>query len=317
MSGPARKVIIDCDPGIDDAIALCLALFEPTLDVLAVTAVEGCVSAHQANRNVQGILEQLDPSRIPRLGATSPSENSPAVNTRYLHGDQGLGNVSWEVSELHHQHPAEKIMADIIRANPGDVTIISLGPMTNIARAFQRDPGLVPLVDRLFIMGGSLTGIGNITANAEFNVYYDPPSARSIFRSRTTKTLLPLDITRQVVWYMDLLDEMPSVASRVGRLLKGLLPYAFRSYRQQMGQEGIYLNDVIALMVAVHPDLVQTEELAGDVEETGELTRGMTVFDRRPQPEWTCNMEVATVIDVPRVRELTIQALQRAGRLTE
>ena len=317
MSGPARKVIIDCDPGIDDAIALCLALFEPSLEILAVTSVEGCVSAHQANRNVQAILEQLDPQRLPRLGAATPAENAPAVNTRFLHGDSGLGSLSWEVSELHHQHPSEKVIADIVRANPGDVTIIALGPLTNIARAFQRDPGLVGLIDRLIIMGGSMTGVGNITASAEFNIYYDPQSARSVFRSKTTKTLIPLDITRQVVWYMDLLEEIPDVSTRAGRLLRGLLPYAFRSYRQQLGQESIQLNDVIAMMAAISPELIQAEEMAGDVEIQGELTQGMTIFDRRPQPEWSCNMEVATVIDVPRIRQTMIDGLKRAGRLTQ
>ena len=317
MSMPIRKVIIDCDPGIDDAVALCLALFDPDIEILAITSVEGCVSAHQANRNVQSILEQLDPDRHPRLGAASPAENAPAVNTRFLHGDSGLGNLNWNVSELHHQHPSEKVIADTVRANPGDVTIISLGPLTNIARAFQRDPGLAELINRLIIMGGSMTGVGNITASAEFNIYYDPHSARAVFRSKTTKTLIPLDITRQVVWYMDLLETIPRVTSRAGRLLRGLLPYSFRAYRQQLGQECIQLNDVIALMAAISPELIQAEEIAGDVEVQGELTQGMTIFDRRPQPEWSCNMEVAKVIDVPRIRQNVIDGLQRAGELTE
>ena len=145
----AKKVIIDCDTGIDDAVALCVALFDPRLEVLAITATEGCVEADQATKNLQLILELLNPPRFPRLGLATPAESRPPVDTRYLHGDNGLGNVDLgEIPSLHHGRPSAKVIADTIRANPGDVTIISLGPQTNIAAAFRRDPSLVALVDQ-------------------------------------------------------------------------------------------------------------------------------------------------------------------------
>lgn len=306
----ARKVIIDCDPGIDDAVALVAALASPELEILAITAVEGCVHADQASRNVQAIIEQLDPRRLPRLGFASPADEAPAVDTRYLHGDDGLGNSLFSVSQLHHRHASEKLIGDIIRAYPHQVTIIALGPLTNIARAFQREPQLPELTHRLIMMGGSVSGVGNISATSEFNVFFDPKSAREVFQSRVTKTLIPLDTTRQVTFGLDFLDQLPPISSRAGMLLRSLLPYSFRSYRQQLGCEDICLNDAVALIAATSPELFETEEMAGEVEVLGELTRGMTIFDRRMRREWSINMEVATSVHAREVKRELARRLQ-------
>ena len=147
-----RKVIINCDPGIDDAVALCIALFNWRLEIAAVTATAGNVSATKASRNVQAVIERLDPPRLPRLGAASPADASPEIDARLMHGDDGLGNSALVVSQLHHQHPSEKIICDEVRAAPEEVTLIALGPLTNVARAFQRDPGLASLVGRIRIL---------------------------------------------------------------------------------------------------------------------------------------------------------------------
>src|SRR5262245_52350798 len=138
----ARKVILDVDPGIDDAVALCLALFDPRLEVVAVTAVGGNVAPDQANRNVQTVIEQLDPPRWPRIGAASwPEEDYPADN-RHIFGSDGLGEAEFQVAELHHLHTAEKVLSDEIRNAPNDITVIALGPLTNLAHSFRRDPAL-------------------------------------------------------------------------------------------------------------------------------------------------------------------------------
>ncbi len=232
-----RKVIIDCDMGTDDAVALCMALFDDQLDILAITATEGCVTAEQATRNLQAIIAMLDPDRYPRLGAAQPAENAPPINTSWLYGSDGLGNSGFEISELHHLLPAEKLIIDCVRSSPDEVTVVCLGPLTNLARAFRRDPHIANLVDRIIMTGGSINGIGNITQSAEFNCYFDPQSAHEIFCSRTTKTLVPLDVTTQVDFQLDLLERLPDRFSRVGHFLRQILPFAFRSYRQQLGQE--------------------------------------------------------------------------------
>lgn len=315
METKTRKIILDCDPGIDDAVALCLALAADDIDLLAITAVEGCVSADQANRNVQVIFEQLDPAKWPRIGSATPTPGAPAVDTRFLHGDDGLGNLGPGGSAYHHPHGSDKLICDLVRAYPNEVSIVMLGPATNVAKAFRRDPGIESLVDRLVIMGGSVEGVGNITANAEFNVYFDPESARQVAHSRTTKTLVPLDVTRQIPFYLDLMDTIPDSTSRLGRLLRQMLPFAFRAYRQRMGQEGIFLNDVIALLAFLEPDLFEAESMAMDVEVSGDLSRGMTLFDRRPHPEWRPNAEVVRSVNEPLLRERIQLRLRKAGVL--
>jgi len=311
-----RKVILDVDPGIDDALALCMALFDPRLEVVAVTAVGGNVPPPLATRNVQAIIEHLDPPRLPRLGAASDPDQGLPVDARHLFGVDGLGDAGLQVAELRTPHPSEKIICDEVRAAPESVTIVALGPLTNIARAFQRDLELPSLVGRIVMMGGTVSGPGNITPAAEFNVYCDPRSARAVFRSRTTKTLIPLDVTNRLVLGFDFLGQLPEETTRVGKLLRKIIPPAFRAYRQESGIEGIHVHDSISLIALTDPELFTMQEMAGDVEARGELTRGATVFDRRRVPAWRHNMEVAAEMDVPRVAQQLLRSLENAGKCT-
>lgn len=308
-----KKVILDVDPGIDDAMALCMALFDPRLEVVAVTAVGGNVSPELATRNVQAIIEQLDPPRWPRVGAASPPDRGLPVDGRHVHGIDGLGGANFQVAELRTRHPSEKIICDEVRAAPEAVTIVALGPLTNVARAFQRDQELSSLVGQMIMMGGTVSGPGNITPAAEFNMYCDPESARSVFRSPSTKTLIPLDVTNQVVLSYDLFNRLPDETTKVGRFLHKILPPAFRAYRREFGLEGIHVHDSVALMAATNPELFTTKEMAGDVETMGELTAGATVFDRRRVPAWRCNMEVAVQMDTDKAIEQIISGLANAA----
>lgn len=311
-----KKVILDLDPGIDDAMALCMALFDPRLEVIAVTAVGGNVSPQVATRNVQALIEQLDPPRWPRLGVASYADNGLPVDGRHLHGIDGLGGVHLDVAELRTRHPSEKIICDEIRANPEEVTIVALGPLTNVARAFQRDPELPSLVGRLVMSGGAVAVPGNITPAAEFNFYCDPESARAVLRSLCTKTLVPLDVTNRVVLSFDLLNQLPPETTKVGGLLHQILPPAFRAYRQQFGLEGIHVHDSVTLMAVTNPELFTAKEMAGDVETRGDLTMGATVFDRRRVPAWRHNLEVAMDMQKDDVVRELIASLANSGRRT-
>ena len=304
-----RKVLLDVDPGIDDALALSIALTNPNIEVVAVTAVGGNCSPERATRNVQAIIEQLDPPRWPRIGTASPPDHGLPVDGRFLFGLDGLGGVEFEVAELRTPHPSEKVMADAIRSAPNNLTIIALGPLTNIARVLQRDPILSSQIGQIIMMGGSVAGPGNITPMAEFNIYCDPQSAREVFRSHSTKTLVPLDVTNQVVLNFDLLQHLPAESSKTGAFLQKILPPVFRAYHQQFGLEGIHVHDTVALMAALYPELFTTKEMAGDVETEGELTTGMTIFDRRRVPAWQHNMDVAVTIDSERVTKKLLDCL--------
>lgn len=311
-----RKVIIDCDPGIDDLVALTLALFEPKLEVVAINAVAGNVPADRATINVQAIVEQLDPPRFPRLGAASAAEDVPYTDGRHLHGPDGLGGVGLAVSQLARQHPAEKLISDEVRASPGDVTIVCLGPLTNLARALTREPDLVDHISRVVIRGGSVKGIGDVTPCAEANIYADPEAARAIFKSRLTKTLIPLDVTDQVVWTLDLLNNLPEETTRAGKLLRATLPYLFRSHRQHLAMESIRLPDAVGVCAVIHPELFRTEELVGDIETGGEIATGMTIFDRRTNCPHSGDIEVALEVDAAAVADCMVRGLIEAGKQT-
>jgi inosine-uridine nucleoside N-ribohydrolase len=312
----ARKVVIDCDPGIDDAIALAMALFDPRLEVLAVTATAGNVAAEQASRNVQSIVEQLDPPRFPRLGAATYAESSAGADNRLLHGEDGLGNAGFVVSRLHHQHPSEKVICDAVRAEPHAVTLLCLGPLTNVARAFQRDPELPVLVDRLVMAGGCVDGVGNVTAIAEYNMFYDAISARTVFRSPVTKTLVPLDVTRTVKFTLDFLECLPAETTRVGAFLRRVVPFIYRSYHLHLGRVSVQLHGVVTLALVLEPTLFESCEMSGDVETRGELTLGATIFDRRHNPSWRPNMDVAMKTTAEKVFACIANSLALSGSAT-
>lgn len=307
-----RKVIIDADPGIVDALAIIIALFDPRIEVLALTAVAGNVGAEQATRNMQTILDQVDPPRIARIGAATEPERSPPQRT-HLFGSDGLGNNNFPHAELHQRHAAEKVLFDTIRSLSEQVTLVALGPLTNVAMALTRDPSWANQVGHLVILGGTVTAPGNITPAAEFNMYCDPLAARSVFLAPTTKTLVPLDVTNQVVLTYDLLDQLPDESSAAGRFLRKTIPFAFRASHQQLGVEGLAVPEAVALAAVVHPELFTFQDLPGDVETAGELTLGATVFDRRRNREARPNIAVATEVDVPGVTDFILRGLATAA----
>lgn len=293
-----RKILLDVDPGIADALAMCLALNDPRLEVVAVTATGGNVPPEQATRNVQAIVEQIDPVRWPRLGAADPMQTLQ-VNNRELCGKDGLCGADFRVAELHNQHHSAKIIAEEIHAAPGELTIIAGGPLSNLASVLRREPNLATLVGHLIIVGGTYQGPGNVTAAAEFNIYNDAEAARHVFRSPITMTLLPLDISSSAELEISVLEQLPDASSGIGRVLHTLLPGAFLAHHERLGRETISVPEAIAVVGAVHPELLTTESFPCDVETTGSITRGATVLDRRTQrADGRPNMDV--VIDIDR-----------------
>ena len=217
----ARKVLIDCDPGIDDAVALCLALFDERLDVVAITATEGKAPADQSTRNVQAIVDTLDPPKYPRLGKALPLESAPPTNARRFHGADGLGNADLDISRLQHEHTSDKVICDVIRADPERLRSFAwVRSPISLARS-NATQNLQRMIGQLMIMGGSTNGIGNETAAAEFNIYYDPESARAVFDSLSTKTVIPLDVTREVEFDLSVLESLPPESCRAGAFLRG------------------------------------------------------------------------------------------------
>lgn len=306
----ARKIILDLDPGVADAVALCMALIDPQLEVVAATATGGNVGPEQATRNVQALIEQLDPQRWPRIGAADP-EQLLLTDSRELWGEDGLCGADFHVAELHHRHSAVKVLSDEIKSAPGEVTVVACGPLSNIASAIQREPDLATLIGHLIIVGGTLGGPGNVSPTAEFNIFCDPEAARTVFLAPITMTLLPLDITSKVVLRYDTLDQIPKATTRLGRILRAILPGAFLASHQRLGVEGLTVPEAVAIAAIQHPELVSSERYHCDVELSGELTCGATVVDRRSNAPHRPNMDVVTDINVAAAVDSILRCLQR------
>src|SRR5579885_2812546 len=297
----ARKVILIADPGIDGAFATTVALLDPNLEVLGLVATAGNVSAEQATRNVHILIEQIDPSRWPRLGAALPIQY--AVDAVALHGPGGLGGVDFPCAQLHHPHPGDKLISDLVRQYPKEITIILMGPATTFARALDRDPELVDLIGRVVLLGGAWHEAGDASAVAEFHFFCDPEAARQVLRSGAALTLLPLDVTRKIVFSPSDLLHLPAPEAPTSRFLRQIVPFGIGATSSLFGVEGLYLQDVLGLVAVALPSAITTRSVIVDVETRGELTRGMSVFDVRWGHAAKPNVEVAVGVDVQAVRD--------------
>jgi inosine-uridine nucleoside N-ribohydrolase len=295
----ASKVVLIADPGIDDAFAVALALHDPALEVLGVAASGGNISAEQATKNVQTLIEQIDPRRWPRLGAALPVEYE--IDGLRLNGPGGLGGVTFPCAQLHHPHLSDKLVIDLVRQSPKDVTLVCMAPLTVLARAFDRDPELPSLVKRLICVGGSWHEPGNASAAAEFHFYCDPAAARQVLRCGAPLTLLPLDVTRKLVFSPTDLLELPGPDSRTGRFLRQIVPFGIGATSNLYGIEGFHLKDVLGIVALSQPAILSTRPVAVDVETRGELTRGMSVVDTRPERTDPANVDLAVGVDVAAV----------------
>jgi inosine-uridine nucleoside N-ribohydrolase len=297
----ARKLLIVGDPGIDGAFAIALALQDPELDLIGLAATAGNVSAEQATRNVHILIEQLDPPRWPRLGAALPQESG--VDALKLHGSGGLGGVDFPCAQLHHPHPSDKLISDLVHLYPKEVAVAIMGPASAFARALDRDSEIATLVERLIFVGGSWLEPGDASAVAEFHFNYDPAAARQVLRCGAPITLLPLDVTRKLLFSPTELLALPSSESRTTHFLRQIVPQGIAGAASLFGIEGFYLQDILGLIALVLPNALTTRSVAADVELRGELTRGMSVFDVRWGSTAKPNIELATHVDVAAVRQ--------------
>jgi inosine-uridine nucleoside N-ribohydrolase len=306
----ARKVILVTDPGIDGACAVALALVDPELDVLGLAATAGNVPPEQATRNIHILIEQLDPPRWPRLGAALPIEYE--TDATRLHGPGGLGGTDFPCAQLHHPHPSDKVISDLIRLHPNEIAVVLMGPATTFARALDRDPDLATMVQRIILVGGSWHEPGDASPVAEFHFFCDPAAARQVLRCGAPVLLLPLDVTRKLILAPSDLLRLPGLESRPGRFLKQIVPHGIAPTASLYGVEGVYLQDVFGVVAVAQPSAFTTRPIAVDVETRGELTRGMTVFDVRWSSTAKPNAEVATAVEVSAVREYINNTLGQA-----
>lgn len=338
-----RRIILDADPGADEALAVALALFDPNVEIVAATSVGGCVEPGVAARNMRRIVQFLDPPRLPRLGVgTAPDEGFPfdsfdkSDNSGFydsfavsgaksgaadsarpqsgLRRSNALDEIGLPDVDRRAPRSAEKTICEAVRLYPRETSILALGPLTNVARAFRLDPELPFLLNRLVVAGGVFAAPGDVAPCAEFNIFCDPISARRVLRAPCAKTLVPLDVSARFRFSFDNLAQLDAGSADVGRFVRRLFLSAFRERRNFNETEDVYLQGLISYFVLVEPSCFSTIEAAGDVEICGELTRGATVFDRRSPRVWRRNMEVVCDVDAESIRRKILDGLNRCVR---
>jgi len=294
------------------------ATIDPDVEVVGVTAAAGSISGVQATRNVQALIELLDPPLRPRIGGCSEGESAEAmpvdqhaVTPRDMNGLLGLGDYNPPEIDLHNRRESPKLIVDLVRDSPNEITLLTLGPLSNVARAFELSPDLPGLLGGLVCLGGSVNYGGNVTAAAEFNAWCDQIAARAVLRSPAAKTLVPLDVSTRATLTPEQVSQIKPVPSAASEMLEAMLQFSLRAHRQHMGIEGVRLDALVAVAVATRPDSFESKSMAIDVETSGQLTRGMTVFDRRVMSTWQTNIDVVTGIDYLGVADYFLQTIRR------
>jgi inosine-uridine nucleoside N-ribohydrolase len=272
-----RKIIIDTDPGQDDAMALMLACKSPKFNILAVTTVCGNSTIENTTRNARFILNFLGREDIPVYSGAEKPVSRDLVQA-VIHGSSGLEGVD-PVNESTLTGNAMEQMLRLIKTNPGEITIFALGPLTNIALAIQQDPSTMRLVKEIVIMGGAIDVPGNMNRVAEFNIFVDPDAADIVMRSSIVKTLVPLDVCDYI--YMQIEDIERVKDNRLRTLLADMLKPYIANLEKDSGVKAALMYDPLTIFYALQPESCQTVKWHILVETKGEVTRGMTVVDKR------------------------------------
>ena len=275
-----RKIIIDTDPGQDDAVGILLALASPEVEVLALTTVAGNVPLDLTSRNARIVCEIAGRPDIPVHAGCDTPLSRPLVTAEHVHGKSGLDGIALfqPASALAPGHAVDAIIDILHREPEGSVTLVAMGPLTNLATAFRRAPDIVPRLREIVLMGGAYFEVGNITPAAEFNIYVDPEAAQIVFAAGAPLTVLPLDVTHKALTSRDWIEQMRA-SGPVGRAVAGWTDFFERYDREKYGAEGAPLHDPCTIAWLIQPDLFAGRHINVEIETQGAFTTGMTVAD--------------------------------------
>lgn len=279
-----KKIIIDCDPGQDDAINLFLALpkeTNPAYEILAITAVAGNVGLEKTERNARLLCELTGRTDIPVYAGCDAPLKYTLATAEEVHGREGLEGVDiYEPAmPLQSEHAVDLIVKTLLAGEDHSITLVVTGPLTNIAVALQKEPSISQKIKEIVIMGGALREGGNITPSAEFNIYVDPHAAEIVFESGCPLVIFGLDVTHQVLSSLDVLDRIKQVGNPVALAAYSLLTHYGRFDADKYGTDGAPLHDPCTMAYILRPELFKTKACNIRVETESDLTRGHTAVD--------------------------------------
>jgi len=308
-------LIIDSDPGLDDALAIGLAVARPEINLLAVTTVGGNADVRHCTTNALRLLHLYGASDVPVAEGSAGALFGSVVRATEIHGEAGIGKTTLPPSPVEpRREGAVDLIASILRSHPEPVVIAPIGPLTNIALLLRLHPELAQRIAHICLMGGSI-GEGNTTVSAEFNVYADPEAAAIVFELGVPITMMGLDVTHQAVLYQPALDRFRGLGTASGSVAAELVDYALAREGQWYGTPRMSVHDAVAVAHLVFPDLVEVAEYDVQVDTGDGPARGRTVCDglpmRRERKGRRVNAQVGIRIDRDRFEDVLVDAYGR------
>ena len=309
-----RKIILDCDPGHDDAIAILLAHGNPHIELLAVTTVVGNQTLEKVTRNALAVAEIAGIVGVPfAAGCPRPLVRTIEVAAD-IHGESGMDGPELPESsrELDGRHAVDLIIDPIMASEPGEITLVPTGGLTNIALAARKEPRIVSRVREVVLMGGGFH-VGNWSATAEFNIIIDPEAAHIVFNESWPLTMVGLDLTHQALATPEVRARIEAIGTAPSRFVGELLDFFASTYLEAQGFTHPPVHDPCAVAYVIDPSVMTVRKTPLDVELTGTLTLGMTVADFRSPPPADCTTQVAVYLDTEKFWALIEDALHRIG----
>lgn len=323
MTTQPVKIILDTDPGGDDSFAflwLQSLAKQGLAEIVAVTSVDGNVHAKHTFAGSCKLLQLggFDQIEVGR-GVIGGSASDDIEDAGYIHGADGMGNLSHTLSETNQNYEtarySDDLLIDHLNASPGEITILAIGPLTNLAAAEKKAPGILKLAKQIVIMGGAFLYPGNVTPEAEFNIAYDPEAAQLVFCCCDHLVVMPLDVTRQLVFTPDFAEQISVVNpnSPIAKFITALCQFmagTALAYRETGGRSGFLVHDAATLAYLFYPETLMFRRAQVDIETQGEWTRGKTLMDQRNKAKLTANAWVALEVDAVNLLATMVEDLK-------
>ena len=304
-----HKIILDCDPGHDDAIAILLAAHHPEIDLLAITTVAGNQSVEKTTRNALKVCSLANIRHVPiAMGMDRPLVR-PAKHAPDIHGESGMDgpHIPEPDIELDTRHAVD-LLIELLLSSDGDITIVPTGPLTNIAAALRREPAIVPKIKAISLMGGAI-GLGNVTPSAEFNIHTDPEAADIVFACGRPITMVPLEVTHQALATPEVTVRLRTAQRPVATFAADLLVFFACTYRSVFGFPAPPVHDPCAIAAVVDPTILHAHNMYVAIEMTGAWTTGRTVCDVYGKLGKAPNARVGYALEVERFWEMLISTI--------
>ncbi|WNZ26560.1 nucleoside hydrolase [Leptolyngbya sp. NK1-12] len=324
MVTPKVKIVLDTDPGGDDSFAflwLQSLAKQGLAEIMAVTAVDGNV---HANYTFAAACKLLQLGGFPAVevgrGVIGGSAKDDVEDAGAIHGADGMGNLSNTLPAPHQDYETARYSDDVLieqlHAAPGEITLVAIGPLTNLAAAERKSPGVLNLAKEIVIMGGAFLHPGNITPEAEFNIAYDPEAAQLVFKSSTRLVVIPLDVTRRLIFTPEMAQQISAVNpdSSIAKFIMALCQFMVgtaMAFRETGGRPGFLVHDAATLAYLFHPETLLFRRAQVEIETSGEWTRGKTVIDRRHSAKPDANAWVALDVDEVNLLAVMVEDLKR------